>query len=116
MANFFILLSGLYCSGWVKHGPVGVIVTTMNEAFATAEKIVEDLHLGNVNNGMSSSTSSDVENVFRAKGKFFVVVGINEVCFFYSLHWLLLCYDICCIYDMCAGSNKVKFLSVVKSV
>ena len=37
---------GLYCSGWVKHGPVGVIVTTMNEAFATAQTIVEDLNTG----------------------------------------------------------------------
>jgi len=31
----------------VKHGPVGVIVTTMNEAFATAQTIVEDLNTGN---------------------------------------------------------------------
>ena len=48
----------------MKHGPVGVIVTTMNEAFATAEKIVEDLHSGNVNEG----TSADVGDVLRDKG------------------------------------------------
>lgn len=57
-------VKGLYCSGWVKHGPVGVIVTTMNEAFATAEKIVEDLHSSNVNEG----TSEDVGDVLRDKG------------------------------------------------
>ena len=48
----------------MKHGPVGVIVTTMNEAFATAEKIVEDLHSGNVN----ESSSVDVSDVLRDKG------------------------------------------------
>ena len=33
---------GLYCSGWVKTGPVGVILNTMNNAFETAENIVKD--------------------------------------------------------------------------
>ena len=39
-------LSGLYCSGWVKRGPTGVIVTTMNDGFETAEVILEDLKSG----------------------------------------------------------------------
>ena len=38
--------SGLYCSGWVKTGPVGVILTTMNKAFETAEVIREDFTAG----------------------------------------------------------------------
>lgn len=33
---------GLYCSGWVKQGPTGVIANTMEDAFATAEAIAED--------------------------------------------------------------------------
>jgi adrenodoxin-NADP+ reductase len=33
---------GLYCSGWVKTGPTGVIVSTMADAFSTADAIVED--------------------------------------------------------------------------
>lgn len=33
---------GLYCSGWVKSGPNGVIANTMEDAFATAEAIVGD--------------------------------------------------------------------------
>lgn len=32
----------LYCSGWVKRGPTGVIASTMSDAFQTAEAIVED--------------------------------------------------------------------------
>ena len=38
--------AGLYCSGWVKTGPVGVIVTTMNNAFETAETILADYREG----------------------------------------------------------------------
>ena len=33
---------GLYCAGWVKRGPTGVIATTMEDGFATAELIAED--------------------------------------------------------------------------
>ena len=36
----------MYCSGWVKRGPVGVIVTTMNDAFETAEVIANDINEG----------------------------------------------------------------------
>lgn len=33
---------GMYCSGWVKQGPTGVIANTMEDAFATAEMIAKD--------------------------------------------------------------------------
>lgn len=33
---------GLYCAGWVKRGPTGVIASTMQDAFATAEAIAND--------------------------------------------------------------------------
>ena len=36
------VIQGLYCSGWVKHGPVGVILTTMTEAKTTGNMIAED--------------------------------------------------------------------------
>ncbi|KAL9622750.1 MAG: hypothetical protein Q9160_002868 [Pyrenula sp. 1 TL-2023] len=35
-------LPGLYCAGWVKRGPTGVIASTMEDAFATAEAIAAD--------------------------------------------------------------------------
>ena len=38
------VIPGLYCSGWVKRGPAGVIANTMEDAFATAEAIAEDWH------------------------------------------------------------------------
>lgn len=37
------VFEGLYCSGWIKRGPVGVIASTMNDAFETAERIHEDI-------------------------------------------------------------------------
>jgi adrenodoxin-NADP+ reductase len=33
---------GMYCAGWVKRGPTGVIASTMADAFTTAEIIAQD--------------------------------------------------------------------------
>ncbi|KAJ3107646.1 hypothetical protein HDU97_003640 [Phlyctochytrium planicorne] len=37
------LLPGLYVSGWLKRGPVGVVAATMYDAFETANSMIEDL-------------------------------------------------------------------------
>ncbi|KAK1998983.1 nucleotide-binding domain-containing protein [Colletotrichum falcatum] len=34
--------AGIYCAGWVKRGPTGVIASTMQDAFETADSIVQD--------------------------------------------------------------------------
>ena len=34
---------GLYCSGWLKTGPIGVIAITINNSFDTAHSVVEDV-------------------------------------------------------------------------
>lgn len=39
-------IPGMYCAGWVKRGPTGVIANTMEDAFATAEAISKDWHSG----------------------------------------------------------------------
>lgn len=36
-------LPGLYCAGWVKRGPTGVIASTMTDAFTTADTIIKDV-------------------------------------------------------------------------
>jgi adrenodoxin-NADP+ reductase len=33
---------GMYCAGWVKRGPTGVIASTMDDAFASADVISKD--------------------------------------------------------------------------
>lgn len=38
--------SGLYCSGWVKRGPTGVITTTMADSFLTSQMLLQDLKAG----------------------------------------------------------------------
>lgn len=35
---------GMYCAGWVKRGPTGVIASTMADAFQTADSIADDWH------------------------------------------------------------------------
>ncbi|QSZ33131.1 hypothetical protein DSL72_002717 [Monilinia vaccinii-corymbosi] len=37
-------IPGMYCAGWVKRGPTGVIASTMLDAFSTADTIAEDWH------------------------------------------------------------------------
>ncbi|KAI5920250.1 nucleotide-binding domain-containing protein [Camillea tinctor] len=36
------LLPGVYCAGWVKRGPTGVIASTMEDAFSTGDAIAAD--------------------------------------------------------------------------
>lgn len=40
------LFHGLYCAGWVKRGPTGVIASTMEDAFMTASTIAGDWKSG----------------------------------------------------------------------
>ncbi|KAJ2144435.1 NADPH-adrenodoxin reductase [Coemansia sp. RSA 564] len=49
---------GMYVAGWLKRGPVGVIATTMQDAYRTADALVMDLESGSIRNPLASSTSS----------------------------------------------------------
>ncbi|KAF7273388.1 hypothetical protein GWI33_013902 [Rhynchophorus ferrugineus] len=40
--------TGLYTTGWLGTGPVGVILTTMSNAFSVAERIVKDINVDNL--------------------------------------------------------------------
>ncbi|KAI1386272.1 nucleotide-binding domain-containing protein [Hypoxylon trugodes] len=39
-------LPGVYCAGWVKRGPTGVIASTMEDAFSTGDAIASDWNSG----------------------------------------------------------------------
>lgn len=41
-ASILRQVPGVYCAGWVKRGPTGVIASTMQDAFITGEAIVQD--------------------------------------------------------------------------
>lgn len=54
-------IPGMYCAGWVKRGPTGVIASTMDDAFSTAESIRMDWygHLPFLNEGKGSGLGWD---------------------------------------------------------
>lgn len=56
----------LYCSGWVKRGPTGVIASTMTDAFETAEAIVQDWRARY--STASDPSDADVESAERKGG------------------------------------------------
>ena len=39
----FLLMTGVYCCGWVSNGPVFVILGTMSDAFRTARVVLSDI-------------------------------------------------------------------------
>ncbi|KAJ1955225.1 NADPH-adrenodoxin reductase [Linderina pennispora] len=53
------VVPGLYVSGWVKRGPVGVIATTMQDAYHTADAIVMDINNRNIPDGKCSREQID---------------------------------------------------------
>lgn len=69
--------SGLYCAGWVKRGPTGVIASTMEDAFSTADAIAEDWVAGreflNTRNGEESAGWEAVKSEGRSELAKYVV-------------------------------------------
>lgn len=61
--------AGLYCSGWVKRGPTGVIITTMNDSFDTAQSVLEDLQVGALDVSTSREGFGAVESILRSRGQ-----------------------------------------------
>ena len=61
--------AGLYCSGWVKRGPTGVIITTMNDSFDTAQSVLEDLQVGVLDVSASREGFGAVESILRSRGQ-----------------------------------------------
>ncbi|XP_059720269.1 NADPH:adrenodoxin oxidoreductase, mitochondrial isoform X2 [Haemorhous mexicanus] len=59
---------GLYCSGWVKRGPTGMIITTMNDSFDTAQSLLEDLQGGVLDISPSREGFGLVESILHSRG------------------------------------------------
>ncbi|XP_053938975.1 NADPH:adrenodoxin oxidoreductase, mitochondrial isoform X2 [Cuculus canorus] len=59
---------GLYCSGWVKRGPTGVIITTMNDSFDTAQSVLEDLQVGTLDVATSREGFGAVKSILCSRG------------------------------------------------
>ncbi|XP_034264598.1 NADPH:adrenodoxin oxidoreductase, mitochondrial [Pantherophis guttatus] len=59
---------GLYCSGWVKRGPTGVIITTMNDSFDTAQSVLEDLQSGALQLSSAKEGFDLVSQILQSRG------------------------------------------------
>ncbi|KAJ1987698.1 NADPH-adrenodoxin reductase [Coemansia sp. RSA 1358] len=52
---------GLYVAGWLKRGPIGVIATTMQDAYRTADAVAMDINNGNCQLRQTSRKDIDDE-------------------------------------------------------
>lgn len=60
--------AGLYCSGWLKTGPTGVIATTMNNSFDTARSLVEDMDSGTLDVTAAKPGSQSISALLEKRG------------------------------------------------
>ncbi|XP_053426025.1 NADPH:adrenodoxin oxidoreductase, mitochondrial isoform X4 [Nycticebus coucang] len=58
---------GLYCSGWVKRGPTGVIATTMSDSFLTGQMLLQDLKAGLLPSGPRPGAVA-IQALLRSRG------------------------------------------------
>lgn len=59
------IIPGLYCSGWIKTGPVGVILTTVNDALETAKSISEDINKGVLQRHLNGNRTDLLERLHK---------------------------------------------------
>ncbi len=52
-------LPGVYCAGWIKRGPTGVIGTNKKDATETVEHLLEDLAQGRIERGGAPAAAVD---------------------------------------------------------
>ena len=76
LLNFFYSI-GLYCSGWVGRGPVGVILTTMTDGFEVGKTVLKDMQ-----NNVLEAKSGRMEafDVLKSKGKIIEML-LKKTCF-----------------------------------
>ncbi|XP_068161328.1 NADPH:adrenodoxin oxidoreductase, mitochondrial isoform X2 [Antennarius striatus] len=60
--------AGLYCSGWLKTGPTGVIATTMNNSFDTARSVMEDIDSGTLDVSTAKAGSQGLSRLLEKRG------------------------------------------------
>jgi ferredoxin/flavodoxin---NADP+ reductase len=63
-------LPGVYCAGWIKRGPTGVIGTNKKDATETVELLLEDARAGRLRN--SGARSERVLDLLEERGAFVV--------------------------------------------
>jgi ferredoxin/flavodoxin---NADP+ reductase len=59
---------GVYCAGWIKRGPSGVIGTNKKDATETIELLLEDARAGLLQRGDPAATAETVEQLLADRG------------------------------------------------
>jgi ferredoxin--NADP+ reductase len=59
---------GVYCAGWIKRGPTGVIGTNKKDATETVEALLEDARAGLLARGDPSATAQTVDELLAERG------------------------------------------------
>jgi ferredoxin--NADP+ reductase len=70
-----IAAPGVYCAGWIKRGPTGVIGTNKKDATETIDLLLEDARAGRLERGDESATAETVEELLGARGVEHVTYG-----------------------------------------
>jgi ferredoxin--NADP+ reductase len=60
-------VAGVYCAGWIKRGPTGIIGTNKKDATETVELLLEDIRAGRIGHD-ESATREAVEAVLAERG------------------------------------------------
>ena len=68
-------LAGVYCAGWIKRGPTGVIGTNKKDATETAELLLEDARAGRLRRGPDAPAIDDASRGARHRRRDAVRVG-----------------------------------------
>ena len=63
------VVPGVYCAGWIKRGPTGVIGTNRKDAAETGDKVLEDARAGLLG---ASLESESLESLLLERGIEFV--------------------------------------------
>jgi ferredoxin--NADP+ reductase len=59
---------GVYCAGWIKRGPSGVIGTNKKDATETVELLLEDARAGLLARGDATASAETVDELLAARG------------------------------------------------
>ena len=59
---------GVYCAGWIKRGPSGVIGTNKKDATETVDLLLEDARAGLLQRGDPAATAETVEQLLAKRG------------------------------------------------
>jgi ferredoxin/flavodoxin---NADP+ reductase len=60
--------AGVYCAGWIKRGPSGVIGTNKKDATETIDLLLEDARHGLLRRGDPSATAETVDELLDSRG------------------------------------------------